>query len=401
MRIVKRTILQNLIITLVLCYSIMPIVSRFISTTFSTYFYMALVLVLIILVVFVRRRISLNRAASLIFPFLVWQMLELLVSDKPLILGGYQALLILLPIFLGAYILEYRTNELSFFSRVIFLALIITIITTVVGLLENPEAARWLATVDSSENPLLITYNWKNMGGYEFVYSVVLLYPLVIFAYKRKKLNLVITIALTVGVWILAILAEYTTALLLVIITTVLFFVKRNLKQQDVIILVVLAVAFCVIFSGPVSDALIWLGDTLDSNVLTPRIHALAGGRTGLEQVETKRLDLYLRSLNTFLSNPLLGTFIQGGSGTGNHSFILDTLAKFGFLGAAMLFFMYKKVYQYFYQPMQNESGYGYILWVYVQSIFLSCINTGMWLYVLTLYAPIFIYVICKKGKTR
>ena len=401
MRINKRVLLQNLIITLVLCYSIMPIVTRLISTYLTTYFYMVVLIILIVLIAFVQRKASLNQALVLILPFVFWQILEFFLAGKTLMLGGYQVMLLLLPILLGQYILRYRTHEIGFFSLVIFAAFIITMVTTIVGLFEFPEASRWLASVDSSKNPLLITYDWKNMGGYEFVYSVVLLYPLVIFAYKRKRLNFFITIALTAVVWILAILAEYTTALLLVIITTVLFFVKRNFTRRDVTVLLVLAIALCVIFSGPVSDALIWLGDTLDSNVLTPRIHALAGGKTGLEQVETKRLDLYLRSFNTFLSKPLLGTFIQGGFGLGNHSFILDTLAKYGLMGAAMLFFMYRKVYQYFYKPMQNEPGYGYILWVFVQSIFLSCVNTGMWLYVLTLYAPIFIYVICKKGKTR
>ncbi len=401
MRIVKRTILQNLIIILVLCYSIMPIVSRFISFMFSTYFYMAVVVVLLLLILFARKRASLNRAVALILPFALWQILELVSTQKTLILGGYQAIITLLPILVGVYILEYRTYEIKFFSLIIFIAIAITITTTIVGLLENPEAARWLATVDSTEDPLLIFYNWKNMGGYEFVYSVVLLYPLVIFAYKRKKINLIGTIIITVGVWTLAILAEYTTALLLVIITTVLFFVKRNLRQRDIVLLVMFAVAVCVVFSDSVSNILMWLGDILDSNVLTPRLHALAGGRTGLEQVETKRLDLYLRSINTFLSNPLLGTFLKGGQGSGNHSFIFDTLAKFGLMGAGILFFMYKKIYQWFYKPMQAEQGYGYILWIFVQAIFLSCVNTGMWLYVLTLYAPIFLYIICEKGETR
>ena len=70
-------------------------------------------------------------------------------------------------------------------------------------------------------------------------------------------------------------------------------------------------------------------------------------------------------------------------------------------MGAGILFFMYKKIYQWFYKPMQAEQGYGYILWIFVQAIFLSCVNTGMWLYVLTLYAPIFLYIICEKGETR
>lgn len=46
---------------------------------------------------------------------------------------------------------------------------------------------RILATLESANDANAVLYAWENIGGYEFIYMVVLLYPLLILAYKRKK----------------------------------------------------------------------------------------------------------------------------------------------------------------------------------------------------------------------
>lgn len=390
---IRRTaIVKNLIIILVLAYSIMPIVSRFISSVFSTYFYMIILLFLAVLIVFSNKKVSLNRNVWILYPFIVWRCMELFVTGESLIMWGYQSLIMLIPIILGTYILKYLQHEHRFFCSIICLAFGVTIITTIIGLLQYPEAARWLATVESSENARLIMYNWKNMGGYDFVYSVVLLYPLVIFAHKQKKIKAVWAFCLTVGILLMLILAQYTTALLLFLVSSILFVVKRDLKKNDLILLIIVEIIFCIVLSDAVSEVLMWLGDMLNSDIFSQRLYALAGGKTGLQNAETKRLDLYLKSINTFLNHPLLGTFLRGGYGSSGHSFVLDILARFGLLGAVVLFSMYKKIYELFYAPFRRKKGYGFILWIFLQTILLSCLNTGMWLYVLTLYVPLLVY---------
>lgn len=401
MHINRRALPKNLIIILVLLYSIMPVVARFISSTFSTYFYMVVILVLFAFIVFANARQSLNRNVYLLFPFVVWQILMMFVTREPIVVWGYQALLACLPVVLGVYILQYRQGEMRFFSKLICVAFVVTIITTIVGLQQYPDAARWLAAVSSSTDELLVLYEWKNIGGYNLVYSVVLLYPLLIFAYKQKKIGIVWASGLSVGIFVMLLMAEYTTALLLFLLTTTLFFVKRNLRGRDVVILISIAFMLCIVFSDSVSEFLFWLGEQLDSDTFTPRLYALAGGRTGLENAEDNRLELYTMSFNTFLRHPLLGTFLNGGFGSGGHSFILDTLAQFGLVGAMVMYFMYKRIYAIFYRPLKNEKGYGYVLWTFVQTILLSCINTGMWLYVLALYVPILVYTIYGKVEKR
>ena len=169
------------------------------------------------------------------------------------------------------------------------------------------------------------------------------------------------------------------------------------MSGKEVGVLILISFLLCVVFSKYVSEFLLWLGETLNNDTFTPRLYALAGGKTGLEVSDDNRLLLYTSSLNTFFSNPLLGTFLQGGYGIGGHSFILDTLGQFGLAGAAVLYFMYTRLYVVFYKPLQTEEGYGYVLWTFIQAILLSAINTGMWLEVLALYVPILVYVIYGK----
>lgn len=129
------------------------------------------------------------------------------------------------------------------------------------------------------------------------------------------------------------------------------------------------------------------------------RLNSLAGGQAGLEQSESNRIFLYERSIRTFFDNPLFGTMLKGGGGVGGHSFILDTIGVYGIFGIALLFFMYRKIYRLFFEPFKNEDGYGYVLWLFLQSILLSCINTGLWLPVLTLFTPVILYKIYGYGE--
>lgn len=375
----------------------MPVVGRFISSTFSTYFYMAVLLITVAFIVFASARKSLNRNVYLILPFVMWQILQMFITSETIFMWGYQTLLACVPVLLGTYILQYRHVEIKFYSKLIFFAFILTIITTIVGLQQYPDAARWLATASSSVEAKLILYEWKNIGGYHFVYLVVLLYPLLIFAYKQKKIGIVLTIGISAGLFLMLLMAEYTIALLLFLVTTILFVEKRNLGGKEVTVLILVALMLCVVFSDYVSDFFTLLGDKLNNDNFSSRLYALAGGKKGLETADDNRLELYTMSLNTFLSHPLFGTFMSGGYGSGGHSFVLDAFAQFGLLGAAVLYFMYRRIYVIFYKPLKDKPGYGYLLWAFAQAILLSCINTGMWLEVLALYIPIIVYAMYGK----
>ena len=396
----RRITVWNLIISLTIAYTIMPIVSRFISTYLTTYFYLLVVGIVFLGLVFGDGVRSLNEyAGGVLLPFILFQGLSFFNRADSIVIWGYSVLLALLPVAVGYYVTQYQIYDVPFYSRAIVFMMLATAITTCYGLIRFPFAARVLATIASSQDAAAITYNWNNIGGYDFIYFLVLLYPILIMAYKQRRINFVFTIVGTILIFTAVILSEYTIALLLLLISSLLFFVKRNLRKTDVVILVVVAILFIALFSDSVSRWLSELSTLTDSETMAERLNSLAGGQAGLESSESERIFLYRRSFSTFLSHPLFGTFLSGGGGVGGHSFILDTLGQYGLIGAVLLFSMYRKVFRWFVQPFENEAGYGFVLWAFAQAILLSCVNTGMWLNIIAMMVPILVCAIYRYGE--
>lgn len=397
---VKLNLIDFLLILITL-YTVAPIVSRFISSYLTTYFYMLVVVLTVVLLMLIKGVKSLNECLVLIAPFVCWKVLQFFVGGDGLINWGYAAMLDILPLLLGYYFLNYCDGDKnSFFASLIFLILAVTWLTTIIGCIQYPEAARYLATVEDTQDPKAVLYDWKNIGGYTFVYFIVLLHPLLILAYKRGKIKLWLALLGSVAVLALAIYSEYTTALLLVLITLLLYFFKKDFKAKQLMFFAIITMLAILLFSELFSDFLMWLADVVGGENIAMRLEALAGGRTGLENSEDNRLELYENSFKTFLRNPLFGSFLNGGSGIGGHSFILDFMAQFGLVGAIVLFFMYRTIYKRFFVQYKNVEGYGYILWLFAQAVILSTVNTGMWLSVLAFFIPVFLKTIYR-GETE
>lgn len=393
-------LIWRMMYTVLILYTIMPIVSRFTSTYFTTYTYMLIVALIMIGIILANGTISLNKyCGGILLPFILYNLLTFFNRSESVVLWGYSILLNMAPIILGYFIIYHKKWDVSYYRNIILIAFTITIITTCVGLIRYPYAARVLATIESASDANAVLYTWKNIGGYEFVYMVALLYPLLILAYKRKKIGLLPTIIGVIGIFAMVILSEYTTAFLLLLISSLLFLVKRNLTKKDIWIFLLFSIVCMVVLDDALSDFLQWIGSLTGSETMMERLDSLAGGQTGLEQSESNRIFLYEQSIQSFFSNPLFGTLLKGGGGVGGHSFVLDTIGVYGILGGVLLFFMYRKIYRLFFAPFQNKAGYGYVIWLFFQAILLSCVNTGMWIPVLTLFAPVILYKIYDDGK--
>lgn len=392
----KKKILENLLISIVILYSIMPVVSRIISTYFTTYFYMLVLCLLFVFIMFYHKRRSVNQYVNLLFPFILWQILERGVNKGSLFTQAYGILITLIPIMIGVYVFRKKRETIKGFGLLIISAYLITLCTTIIGLIKYPGVARWLATVGSAQDKLFVFYNWKNIGGYELVYSLVLLYPLVIFAFKQKRINVIVAMVLSASVFLLLLLAEYTIAILFFVTSTLLFMMKKNLKSKDVVWIIFFSMIVLLVFEEKVSEFLVWFGGITGSEQMSVRLEVLAEGEQALKSFDDKRFLYYMRSIKAFIQNPLFGTFFKGGH-LGGHSFILDTIGKGGVLGVALLVIMYKKIWRLFYKPYKNNVGYGYVVWFFVQAILLSILNPGMHLEVITFFGPILIYMIYNK----
>ena len=392
-------IIDFLIITVIL-YSLMPILSVVFSQYLTTYSYMLICAFTFLSITFAHGFQSFEKYISMLLPFIFYQALTIIYRTSNIMLWGYSVLLFLLPLIIGQFFFfEADTVSINRSFSALRFALVATIITTIVGCIRNPTAARILATIDNAQDARNISFTWQNIGGYDFVYTVVLLYPLIIYAYKQKRIAWFIFVPLAVSAFALAIITEYATALLLLVTSSFLLFLSRKLSLKGIVIFGIFSVIFILLFQGAISDFLLSLADRVDSKILSDRIIAFAGGRRSLEASDDKRILFYRYSFETFLSSPLYGKMFGKPGKLGGHSAILDTMALYGLIGLGLLYAMYKRIYNIFIRPYSNNSGYGFIVWTFIQAIFLSFINTGLWFEVLALYMPLVIFAINNKKR--
>lgn len=143
----------------------MPIISRAISTYLTTYFMLLIVLLIYFHAIWGYGVESFNAyIGGLMLPFIFFQVVMFTYRTNSLLLWGYSVLLWLIPLVIGYYFIQYRIKDITIISRIIIIAFISTIVTTCVGLVQNPFASRVLATISSSQDVNAILYNWKNIG---------------------------------------------------------------------------------------------------------------------------------------------------------------------------------------------------------------------------------------------
>jgi hypothetical protein len=329
-------------------------------------------------------------------PILFYILCSFTVRGGSVLLWGYQSILLVMPVFLGYYFLGYRPENIKIFTATIIIATILTTITTMIGLIEFPSASRTLATISSVNDTDLIKYTWRNIGGYDFVYTSVLLYPILILAYKTKKIHPILFWGGVIMLFSLVILSEYTTALILIMLTSLLYFMGKRTSSKRLLLFGVGFFLALIIMWPLFSKFLLWLAELLNSDILSSRITALANGSVGLESYDDQRINLYMKSISGFLKSPFFGRILGGELLPGGHSFILDTLCNYGIIGGAALVLSYRNIYRYFFKLFDNQDGYGYIIWAFAQAIILSSVNTGMWLNVIAFFIPIILSAIYK-----
>lgn len=399
----KRTTIRpfELVLGVIILYSIMPIVSRFFSDFLTTYAFMVILLGAVVFTMLLRGTQSLAEAILVLLPFVLWMFLELFAKNQSLIDWGYSSMLSLAPLLFGVLLMkESGPKVVRFLAVVLAISVLVTLVTTIIGSVIYPDATRYLATVES-DDPLLRTYSYINLGGYGFIYTCVLLYPAVIFAYKQRKLHLAFAIIASVLVLVLTLNSGYTTAFLLWMATTAMFFLPRNLNKRGVLILLLVTILAIVLFFTVFSAGIKSLSKLIDNEDISYRLEALSGGSEGIRASEDDRISLYEMSIDSFIKSPLLGGILKGNVKAGGHSFILDFAARYGLIGVILLVIMYRLIYVRFFKPFERVQGYGFILWMFLQTLILSTVNTGMWIDILSWFIPLSITAILQKGATR
>jgi hypothetical protein len=222
------------------------------------------------------------------------------------------------------------------------LLITVTIMTTIVGNLLFPEASRLLAS-GSNDPSLTLFYRRINIGGYGFVYSLVIATPIFVYKFKEcpKKIEKVLYFFLVLLVGLLCLITQYTIAFITYI---VMIFIMILLKPKNKLLSVILLLIalFIVYLSGNILIKLLEnfsnFLDGMNLSTVSDRIKNLLDILYGNEVTGDSeyRSMFYLTSWNQFISSPFYGAILSPTS-LGGHSEVLDVLGGTGLFGTTFL----------------------------------------------------------------
>lgn len=309
---------------------------------------------------------------------------------------------LILPL-LAIYIYEWEDLKMA---KILFLTVIgvniITCITTYNGCLMYPEASRHLAAGDASTALYYYVYLSANIGGFKFIYNTVLISGLVIYTLmnfrniKGGYFLLPISIVYLVIIIMTLLVAEYTLSLLMFVSYIFLIFVRGNFHIKKFFVLGAFVILLFFVFKPFISSGLKSVSEITRSENIADRVYDLHLKLEGKHTQDDSDLDAreqtYLKSLEQFKKTPF-GSWKYSGIG-GGHSFVLDTLARYGLIGLILMIITYVYVYKYYIKPYDGDEIFGYSFYIYILFIIMSVFNphifTDIIMFVLPLYTFIF-----------
>lgn len=300
---------------------------------------------------------------------------------------------------LGMYVL--KNNQLRYAKFILLLWLImnfITCITTYYGCLEFPGAARYLAT---GKLEFYNLYNSLNIGGFSFVYTMVLLTSMLLLVVKKinlvnkyKLVYLSLAIVYIVVIALMLSAAEYTTSLLLFVLSFAILLFNKRLHWGRMSVYALFVLLLFVLTKDYIVDLLVYLSKNIESYDVSTRLKDLSlffsGDELSSQADISKRQSHYADSLNLFFEKPW---GIWSFKGLGGHSFAFDALAKYGLVGliclVASLWCLVKNYVKVYY----NTPFYNFALLAFLLQVLMLFLNTQFYIGFLTFEMPLFIYV--------
>lgn len=348
------------------------------------------------------KRLKIQSDVIKLLPILAIPLLNLLrlylfkanYSGIPLFL--YSTLQIFIYGLISAYYIKHRNIIASKQLLILlFIMLGITAFTTGTGCINHPNAARYMARVETTSDPLYIYYTQMNIGGFELTYILLLTVPLAIYLIKTNKIATLLGLIYVALVGFEIIYSEYTTAFLLYLVSLSLLFFNK-LSSKNSIVLGIVIIFLLTIGRDLLVDLLRYVANITNSQIMSSRIEYVISTLSGVEYdniVESgDRLSLYLSSIETFFSSWLLG--VWSNSGIGGHSYILDNLAIYGITGLIAIYCQYNCIYKLYIKNNRQKDYYYYLLFIFFEGIVLAILNTQQFLFIYILVIPLFTYVI-------
>lgn len=211
----------------------------------------------------------------------------------------------------------------------------VTMLLTIRTLVQYPGAARVLASSSFAQYGLEL-YRKMGTGGFEFIYSLVVLAPVgMVASIKMHGILRMVAISFSVVMITTILFSGYTTAILLLILTCALIIcsINKGTMWMTIILSPLLIYGF-MYFRDAIANQIYELAGMFSAKAVANHLIELAdviAQKTDIEDLD--RMAHYAKSVDAFLKKPLTGVYIsEGASAVSGHSTLLDLLGGGGLL---------------------------------------------------------------------
>lgn len=265
-----------------------------------------------------------------------------------------------------------EASRLYFISSMLIL---FTSLTTYFGNISFPGASRELAAIWAEESSRAHYYRSLNIGGFDFVYLLVLMIPIWIYAIRNEErfFSRAFTITIMIMAFLTIYTTQYTTALIISILSLVLFFTPRSLSTRTLFFYLVSIVVVIFLSTSFIASLISKYAATTENIIVAERMSGVSDilmGRSIEGDIESRQY-LLAKSWESFKNNPLSGSRDVGG-----HSFILDAMGHYGILGILFLVLVFWGLFRLTIRPYKKKAYYGYLLFSFISQIVLAFLNT-------------------------
>lgn len=329
--------------------------------------------------------------------------LLLIENIKDFLLAFYNTILIFLPILLSIYLIyknNYKLIRLLVFISIIFLS--VTSITSIIGLVQYPFASRDLASGIAEKSDLTI-YAMFNIGGFDLVYMIPVILPMIVAMFLSKNIRLILLLLFTLPLAYFVYKSQYTIGIISLVIVIFSLFVFYKYSHLKLVLITFIIVPVILLFGSLFFIMFQEVADTQTTEVserLNSLIDLVQVGKSDSEALEGRQ-EKYNKSFKSFLSSPIVGNRLFNADSIGGHSFILDKLAAYGLIGIVALFLFYIKIIGMFYRPYKKHPFYGYMILSLYISLFLSVFNTSPNIFAISFFVPAVAYIIQYKNRNN
>lgn len=220
--------------------------------------------------------------------------------------------------------------------KLMFIMFFITAITSILGVIANPQAAR-LITYSGNDVEEDIAIRLLNIGGLAFFQGLVITVPIWLSFISQQKYR-IFSIAMLVFIFVGLLHASFTISIILFFVAILLGYMANKASATKIFVSVCILV---LVFVVPWEQVLIYFAERTNNGRIHDRLLSLANTlASGAAEGDLKsRVELYGASLDTFLRHPFgVGpeyTYVDYQNGIGYHSQILDDMARYGIFALA------------------------------------------------------------------